>query len=182
MGFSGYNACVQLAIRRYQPEDFRILWEIDKSCFPPGISYTEFELKSYIYRPAAFTLVAQARSTQRHARPSASPSPKGQENDGQKIVGFLVGERTRGGKGHIITIDVRAEVRRHKVGTTLLESAEREFRSTKCDAIRLETAVDNISALSFYKRLGYNVIQTVPRYYSNGLDALLLEKDLHSPP
>jgi ribosomal protein S18 acetylase RimI-like enzyme len=42
----------------------------------------------------------------------------------------------------------------------------------------LETAVDNVPALSFYKRHGYDVIRTWPRYYSNGVDALLLEKDL----
>jgi ribosomal protein S18 acetylase RimI-like enzyme len=44
--------------------------------------------------------------------------------------------------------------------------------------VQLETAVDNVAALSFYKRRGYNVIQTVSRYYSSGVDALLLEKDL----
>jgi ribosomal protein S18 acetylase RimI-like enzyme len=38
--------------------------------------------------------------------------------------------------------------------------------------------VDNISALSFYKRQGYTVIRTLPRYYSNGVDALVLEKAL----
>jgi len=167
---------VQLTIRRYQPEDFRILWEIDQSCFPPGISYTQFELKSYIYRSSAFTLVAEDNPAENSLQTDST-------NRGEtKIVGFLVGERSRSGKGHIITIDVRAEVRRHKVGSTLLESADREFRSAKCDAVRLETAVDNMSALSFYKRHGYNVIRTIPRYYSNGLDALLLEKDLHSPP
>ena len=44
--------------------------------------------------------------------------------------------------------------------------------------VRLETAVDNAGALSFYKRRGYNVMQTIPHYYSSGVDALLLEKDL----
>jgi ribosomal protein S18 acetylase RimI-like enzyme len=52
----------------------------------------------------------------------------------------------------------------------------------KCASIRLETAVDNVAALSFYKRHGYNVIRSLLRYYSNGVDALLLERDLHSPP
>ena len=42
----------------------------------------------------------------------------------------------------------------------------------------LETAVDNVPALSFYKRHGYNVIRTWPRYYSNGVDALVLKKEL----
>jgi ribosomal-protein-alanine N-acetyltransferase len=84
--------------------------------------------------------------------------------------------------GHIITIDVRAEARRHGVGSVLLKSAEDQLRTFGCVAVRLETAVDNIGALSFYKRHGYHVIKTIPHYYSTGVDALLLEKHLLSPP
>ena len=52
------------------------------------------------------------------------------------------------------------------------------MRSSGCQVICLETAVDNAAAIAFYKRHGYDVIETVPRYYSNGVDALVLEKDL----
>jgi len=167
-------AIVQFTIRPYRPEDFSILWEIDQSCFPPGISYTQFELKSYISRSNAFTLVAEEDSRVKRPDPNEFSPGLG----GSHIVGFLVGERTPRGRGHIITIDVRAQARRHRVGSALLNSAEEQVRSWKCSAIRLETAVDNVAALSFYKRHGYDVIKTVPRYYSNGIDALLLEKDL----
>ena len=167
-------AIVQFTIRPYRQEDFRVLWEIDQSCFPPGISYTQFELNSYISRSNSFTLVAEEDSSVRRLGPEEfSPRP-----DGSHIVGFLVGERTPRGRGHIITIDVRAQARRHRVGSALLNSAEEQVRSWKCSAIRLETAVDNVTALSFYKRHGYDVIKIIPRYYSNGLNALLLEKDL----
>jgi len=47
-----------------------------------------------------------------------------------------------------------------------------------CRAVELETAVDNLSALSFYERHAYSAVRTFPRYYSNGLDALVLEKTL----
>ena len=100
--------------------------------------------------------------------------------DGSGVLGFLVGESNRRGVGHIITIDVRADARRHSVGSRLLEAAETRLIEAKCNSVRLETAVDNISALSFYKRHGYDVIKTIPRYYSNGVDALLLEKNLLS--
>src|SRR5262249_39309681 len=144
--------------------------------FPPGISYTQFELKSYISRSNAFTLVAEEDSSVKRPDPGEFSSGLG----GSHIVGFLVGEWTPRGRGHIITIDVPAPARRHRGGSGLLTPAEEQVRSWKCSAIRLETAVDNVAALSFYKRHGYDVIRTVPRYYSNGLDALLLEKDLHS--
>ncbi len=82
------------------------------------------------------------------------------------------------GHGHIITIDVIASARRFGVGSLLLGTAEDRLRAAGCRSIELETAVDNSSALAFYKRHGYSVIKTFPRYYSNGVDALVLQKDL----
>ena len=147
---------------------------IDQLCFTPGIAYSAFELKTYILGKNSFTFVAET------AKHLGSENPEGIAQN-SSIVAFLVGERLAKA-GHIITIDVRAEARRLKVGSALLELAESELRQSKCSTVRLETAVDNISALSFYKRHGYQVIKTIPRYYSNGVDALLLEKDLLSTP
>ena len=167
---------VRFAIRAYRPEDFRRLWEIDQACFPPGISYTQFELKTYIRHPSSFTLVAEQTG-------SAQRAVQGKEETLQssEVLGFLVANRAASGRGHIITIDVRESGRRFGIGSALLNSAEEQFRAARCAAVRLETAVDNVAALSFYKGHGYTVIKSIPRYYSNGVDALLLEKDLHSP-
>jgi len=96
------------------------------------------------------------------------------------ILAFVVAESSRRGMGHIITIDVHPTARRHHIGSALLAAAENRLRATKCQAVRLETAVDNASAISFYKRHGYDVIKVIPHYYSNGVDALLLEKNLLS--
>ena len=84
----------------------------------------------------------------------------------------------RRARGHIITIDVIASARRAGVGSLLLRAAEDRLISVECRSVELETAVDNLSALSFYKRHGYSVIRTFPRYYSNGVDAFVLEKTL----
>jgi ribosomal-protein-alanine N-acetyltransferase len=164
---------VQFSIRNYRPEDFEALLALDQTCFAPGIAYSAFELRTYINRKSAFTSIAELPEEMR---------AKGDEHTpGAAIVGFIVVERGRG-MGHIITIDVRTEVRRHGVGSLLLKSAEDQLRTFGCVAARLETAVDNIGALSFYKRHGYHVIKTIPHYYSTGVDALLLEKHLLSPP
>lgn len=170
---------MRFTIRDYRPGDFATLWGIDQSCFPPGISYTPFELKTYMCRWGAFTLVAEA-DEDRGAQAGGEEIPLIEE-DGNGIVGFVVAERGRRGRGHIITIDVRSVARRQRVGSLLLDSAEQRLRLSACATIQLETAVDNVAALSFYKRHGYNVIKTIPRYYSNGVDALLLEKRLPSP-
>jgi ribosomal-protein-alanine N-acetyltransferase len=153
---------VRFKVRDYRREDFHTLWQIDQSCFPSGIAYSQFELKTYIGRRSAFTLVAER-----------------DEGGSGTLLGFVVGEASRP-MGHIITIDVRSEARRHRLGSALLKAAEGRLRVEKCSAVRLETAVDNLPALAFYKRYGYDVIETIPRYYSNGVDALLLEKNLLS--
>jgi ribosomal-protein-alanine N-acetyltransferase len=166
---------VQFTIRRYHAADFSTLLAIDQSCFGAGIAYTAYELKTYILRRASFTFVAELPCADGGAR----TKPASRLN--LSIIGFIVGERVQG-LGHIITIDVREQARRNRVGSVLLKKAEEELRHWKCPLVRLETAVDNGTALSFYKQHGFTVVQTVPRYYSNGLDALLLEKNLLSPP
>jgi len=153
---------VAFLIRDANPDDFDKLWRMDQECFPPGISYSRMELKVYMRRRGAFTLVAEQ-----------PPSSKAQA----PIAGFLVAEAGRG-VGHIITIDVIPSTRRSGVGSQLLRAAEERLRAAGCRAVALETAVDNLSALAFYKRHGYAVIKTWPRYYSNGVDALVLRKEL----
>ena len=149
---------VPMLIRDFRPEDLEALWRMDQECFPPGIAYLKQELKAYIRHRGAFTLVAV-------------------DEDSGKAQGFLVAHA--GPTGHIITIDVGTGARRGGVGSMLLRAAEKRLRTGGSRAVGLETAVDNIGALSFYKRHGYSVIRTSPRYYSNGVDALVLKKDLN---
>jgi ribosomal-protein-alanine N-acetyltransferase len=152
------------AIREYRKSDFSRLWEIDQKCFPTGISYSQPELLFYMRRPRAFTLVAELADQQ-----------TGSEK-GSSAVGFIVAQAGRA--GHIITIDVLHEFRRSGLGSQLMEAAEQRLRSEGCQSVILETAVDNASALAFYKRHQYFLVKTIPQYYATGVDALVLKKDL----
>jgi [ribosomal protein S18]-alanine N-acetyltransferase len=148
---------VAIVVRDYKPEDFESLWRMDQECFPRGISYSKQELRAFMRHRGSFTLVAT--------------------DEKEKLQGFIVA--LCGASGHVITIDVGPGARRSGVGSGLLRAAEERMRAARCAAVGLETAVDNVAALSFYKRHGYNVIRTLPRYYSNGVDALVLKKDLN---
>jgi ribosomal-protein-alanine N-acetyltransferase len=152
---------VPFTLRDSRPGDFAQLWAIDQQCFPPGIAYSKAELNAYMRRSGAFTLVA--------------------EDSGQTpIAGFLVAETGRRHTGHIITIDVLPSVRRAGLGSVLLTAAEQRLRQAGCRFVLLEAAVNNLAALAFYKRHGYFVVRTVSGYYADGLDALVLQKDLLS--
>jgi ribosomal-protein-alanine N-acetyltransferase len=176
-----YNGRVPFTIRDFQPADFDTLWRIDQDCFPPGISYSRIELKVYMRRRGAFTLVVVNSAPSPMDIPDSGKSEKYSSSipvTDRSIAGFIVAEAGSRSQGHIITIDVTAAARRFGVGSLLLHAAEDRLQSAQCRSVELEAAVDNISALSFYKRHGYSVIKTFPRYYSNGVDALVLQKDL----
>jgi len=158
-----YNTPVRITLRDFRPDDLERLWSIDQQCFPEGIAYSRAELTAYIQLRTACTIVAEGRR-------GGEPVPE--------ILGFLIAHHSRRGVGHIITIDVLGEARRQKIGSLLLAEAERRLRAVSCHCLVLETAVDNSAALAFYKRHQYFVIRTVPHYYSNGVDALVLQKDL----
>ncbi len=150
---------VDVNLRDAGAPDFETLWRIDQDCFEAGIAYSKGELSAYMRHPGAFTLIAESRNS-------------------AKILGFIVAELSRKGVGHIITIDIVEDARRFGMGSRLLAAAEDRLRMHACTRIRLEAAVDNASALAFYERHGYSNIKTISGYYSNGRDALLLEKVL----
>jgi [ribosomal protein S18]-alanine N-acetyltransferase len=164
---------VKFSLRELRPDDFETLFQIDQQCFAAGMAYSRMELSTYIRGRNSFTLVAE-----REGSPEETSTPT---SDAASILGFLVAHSSPRGEGHIITIDVLPAFRRSGMGTSLLRAAEDRLRAKNCQAVRLETAVDNRAALSFYKRQGYYVAGAITGYYPNSMDALVLVKDLLSP-
>jgi ribosomal protein S18 acetylase RimI-like enzyme len=156
-----YNAVV-LTVRKYQPQDFPRLMEIDQTCFVEGIAYSKEEMCYFLSMPTAISLVGL---------------------QGEEIVGFIIADRFRPRRasrsmGKIITIDVAPAAQHSGLGTLLMSSAERELKSAGCDYVSLEVAVDNEPALKFYKKHGYAVLKVLPRYYLDSIDGLLMGKRL----
>jgi [ribosomal protein S18]-alanine N-acetyltransferase len=170
----GYNQAVDFGLRDFRRQDFEILWRIDQQCFAPGISYSRVELAAYLRRPGAFALVAESSE----AGKPGSQSTGMPDQPAPITLGFIVAESGSRGSGHVITIDVLPAARGAGVGSRLLRIAEDRLRAANCHSVLLETAVDNQTALSFYKKHAYNVVKAIPRYYSDGVDALVLKKDL----
>jgi [ribosomal protein S18]-alanine N-acetyltransferase len=169
---------VEFALRDFRHEEFETLWRIDQQCFAPGISYSRLELATYLQRPGAFALVAEGVEPGGDGMLSR---PSNNAKSSAVAMGFIVAETGSRGTGHIITIDVLPAARGLGIGSQLLRVAEDRLHALHCQSVILETAVDNKAALSFYKRHHYTVIKTLPRYYSNGVDAFVLKKDLLSP-
>jgi ribosomal protein S18 acetylase RimI-like enzyme len=151
-----------LHIRPYQVSDFERLVEIDQSCFVEGIAYAEEEMRFFLGMPNAISLIGL---------------------QDEKIMGFLIAERFRPRRasrpmGRIITIDVAPPAQHSGLGTLLMSSAETQLRQADCDYVSLEVAVNNESALKFYKKHGYSVLKVLPRYYLDSIDGLQMGKKL----
>ena len=149
---------MSFVLREYDSRDFNRLHQLDQACFPPGISYSRRELAYYMSLRSAFTLVAETK------------------DNTPEIAGFIVGKKHPRGMGHIITIDTAVKFRRAGLGSLLMSAAEERLKSLGCHAVVLETAVDNAAAIAFYKRLGYFVLKTIPRYYHDKTDAFMMGK------
>jgi [ribosomal protein S18]-alanine N-acetyltransferase len=170
LGSTSQSAGIEFTIRDYRPADFDRLWEIDQLCFPSGIAYTQMELSGFITRRNAITLVGE----------SQLPAGDTQSNgDIPSIAGYLIAHSIRRKYGRILTLDILPQVRRFGLATKLMIAGEERLRALGCEAIYLETAVDNEPALRLYHKLGYEILRTLPEYYaSHSLDAFQMGKRL----
>jgi [ribosomal protein S18]-alanine N-acetyltransferase len=147
-----------ISLRSYEPHDFALLYKLDQSCFPPGISYSKTTLRYFLTLASADCVVAI------------------EENH---IVGFVLSEENPP-LAHIITLDVVEKQRRSGVGTALLQKLEADLAARGVRSILLETATDNEAAVAFWKRHGYRIEATLKRYYLRKLDAYEMRKILPS--
>jgi ribosomal protein S18 acetylase RimI-like enzyme len=111
--------------------------------------------------------------------PALSSSAKGVPRPPRApIAGFVTFHFQRQGYGHIITIDVHPDARRHRLGTQLINAACERMRKMTAFMVVLEVAVNNHSALAFYEKHGFKRVKVLERYYSRDVDGIFMTKRL----
>ena len=186
----------------YQKRDFETLFKLDRLCFDPGIAYSRPELASFIEQRRAYTIVAEWNSAEWNGSEwnvagATKPAPeadagdappagahagthsKGQPNPPRRpVAGFVTFHFQRQEYGHIITLDVHPDARRHHLGTLLMQAACERLRKMTAFMVVLEVAVNNHSALAFYDKLGFKRVKVLEHYYSRDVDAIFMTKRL----
>lgn len=90
------------------------------------------------------------------------------------VIGFVAGQPNY--TTHIdwiITLCIHPEHTRRGLGRRLLEMAESQMTQSR---IRLTVRTSNAPAIRLYETTGYTRLYTEPRYYSDGEDGIVMEK------
>jgi ribosomal protein S18 acetylase RimI-like enzyme len=96
---------------------------------------------------------------------------------GGDVAGFVLTELAPD-EGHIITLDVLENYRRHGTGSLLLAAAEEEAAARGVNCMVLETATTNEAAIALWKKHGYRETATIENYYGHGQNAFKMQKRL----
>ena len=102
------------------------------------------------------------------------------DNDNE-IVGYILTTLQYDNKkniiGHIISIGVIDEYRKHGLGSKLLAAAEDDLRSKyKIGYLSLHVRKRNKDAIIFYSKMGFMRAKKVKEYYGKNEDAFLMKK------
>ena len=152
------SSMAKTLIRDALSSDFPALLRIDQGSFPPGIAFDSAELAYFMDRQGAETIVLEADA---------------------EIAAFLLMEIVNRRKSAtLITLDVCKEHRRRGYATALLARSEEVLRKRGIQSYELQVDVQNVAAIAFYEKHGFEKIRVLRRYYPNGNDAYFMVKRL----
>lgn len=95
--------------------------------------------------------------------------------DHHSIVGFIIGAKTSVNTARIIMLGVSDKYRRKNIGSELLNNFLKEISDQNIKNVELEVNVKNDKAILFYQKHGFNIINTVPKFYQNGESAYIMK-------
>lgn len=81
--------------------------------------------------------------------------------------------------GHLLKILVSPEARGQGFGEKLHDSILNDAVSEGLNSLYLEVSTQNASAIKLYENLGYKVLVTKKKFYSNGDDAYAMQRTLN---
>jgi ribosomal protein S18 acetylase RimI-like enzyme len=149
-------------IRRASSHDLNQIVELEKKCFHSDFVYSRRQLRYLLTKAHSTVLVVTCNKIIR----------------GFIIILYRKGTRVAG----IETIDVDPVYQKQGIGLRLLAAAEEEMRKKDMKKIRLEVAIENLSAINLYKKAGYRILALLHNYYcfdkEGTRDALRMTKEL----
>lgn len=98
--------------------------------------------------------------------------------DGEQIVGFVLGVVERAYEARILILAVDEDHRQRGAGSELVKLFIERFRRGGVRRVKLEVRVSNTPAIRLYERLGFERKKVLPAYYADGEDAYLMSRPI----
>ena len=95
-----------------------------------------------------------------------------------KLVGFIAGVKTPKKTTKILMLATSEKHRKQGIGSRLITNFLKELRLQNMKKVELEVRTNNVPAVKFYKKHGFNVTDTIPSFYQNGEDAYIMTKNV----
>jgi len=97
-----------------------------------------------------------------------------------KVVGYLISWMLYD-EIHILNVAVHPEYRRHGIAKKLIDYTIDHFSKKGANTVILEVRTSNIAAINLYEKMGFQVLRTRKRYYTDtGEDALVMMLNLNT--
>lgn len=144
-----------LIIRKFEPEDFPCIIDIERQVFNEHDPY--FYMQFYETCSDGF-IVAEMNGL---------------------VIGYVVGFLAKEGTGRIFSLAVYPAYQSRGAGSALLKELAGIFRSFGALEIILEVRSGNIRARKFYEKHGFYQIGVMEKYYNDGENACLMRLKLN---
>ena len=140
-----------IKLRKFSPVDLAKVLTIAQSAFTQPWPKVYFE-KIYQKYPDGF-IVAEEK----------------------EIKGFIIGTVSQG-QGQLKLIAVDSDCRSRGIGKMLIESLLEFFKKKRVESVFVHTRTENKAGISFLKDFGFEITETIEKYYPNGENAYLMKK------
>lgn len=161
------DAAASPAIRKATRADLLAVFRIEQAAFPQPWPFSAFE--QYLGEPGF--LVAESPT---------GPCPSSSGIDDGCVVGYVVADVVPDHDrvlGHVKDLAVAETRRGEGIGRRLLGRALTVLAGQQTTEVKLEVREGNEAAISLYRDFGFVHHRTIPNYYSNGDDAMVMVRD-----
>ncbi|MFQ6106566.1 MAG: GNAT family N-acetyltransferase [Thermoplasmata archaeon] len=144
-----------LRIREFSPTDLKVVRSISQKALNERYS-RDFFLRIYEWWRGGFVIAEMSGA----------------------VVGVLAATRTSTTTARILILVVREDFRSRGIGTALMNDFLTRVASEGIRTVELEVRKSNLQARRFYQKLGFETIDLIPGFYTNGEDAVKMAKPL----
>lgn len=95
-----------------------------------------------------------------------------------KIIGFITGIQITDEIARIVMLSILPPYQRQHIATELLNEIIITLKEENVKQISLEVKTNNEKAISFYKKHGFTIIDTIEKFYQNGENAFMMKRVL----